>query len=70
MFAIGNNELNNCPPVPEDGMTVCPACRELHPIEYSERINSDGTREPSKMLGYVKCGEKCYLVSLDGKTLN
>jgi len=70
MFVIGNDELRNCTPVPADGMTICPACHEPHPIKYGERINSDGTKEPSKRPGYVKCGENYFLVALNGKIIN
>ncbi len=45
----------------------CPHCSALLPVQYAEEVMHDGTKKPSRLLGYVSCGEKSYLVAVDGK---
>lgn len=70
MFAIGSKELEACPPTREDEMATCPKCGELHPIGYGEEVLKDGTKIPSRMLAFVKCGSDTYLVAINGKVIN
>jgi hypothetical protein len=66
-FAIGNNELATKKPI---GKTVkCPHCGKRHTVNYGEKVNPDGTKTPSKTLGFVNCGKRSYLVSIAGKKL-
>lgn len=66
--SIGNDELG--PPL---GDTVtCKTCGNEHPVEYgtSRRILDDGTwsePEPSRLLGFYKCGEQLYLAGVAGR---
>ena len=64
-IAIGNDELGD--PVGETA--PCPRCSETHTVKYGETVNKDGTRSPSKLLGFVKCGEDSYLVAVAGKLM-
>jgi len=65
MLTIGNDELDALPRI---GDTVqCWKCGKLHPVRYGERILPDGTREPSRVLGYFTCRGKAYLCSVAGK---
>ena len=65
--AVGKHELGE--PV---GETVpCPHCGAEHAVEYgtSRRLLPDGTwskPEPSKLLGFYRCGDSLYLASVDG----
>ena len=47
----------------------CNGCGGYHELKYGERVNEDGTKTPSKMLGYVKCGDKAYLSTINGKSI-
>ena len=47
----------------------CNNCGKYHEIKYGERVNKDGTKTPSKKLGFVKCGDKTYLSTIDGKSV-
>jgi hypothetical protein len=66
-FAIGNNELAVKKPIGK--MVKCPHCGKLHKVKYGETVNKDGTRTPSKTLGFVDCGKSSYLVAVAGKKL-
>jgi hypothetical protein len=67
MFAIGNDELKN---LPEAGKTVkCKKCGKNHKIRYGNKVEKDGTKTPSKLLGFIKCGKDTYLASVNGKLL-
>ena len=66
-FAIGNNELEKLKPVGETAK--CPKCKKRHKVEYGKKKMPDGHYEETKMLGFVKCGEDSYLVSVNGKEL-
>ena len=65
--AIGNEELEQSEYI---GKTIlCNRCGKRHTVEYGERVLKDGTKVPSKMLGFVKCGKISYLVSLNEKDI-
>lgn len=66
-IAVGNGELEDNANVPEE--YDCPRCGKSHPVEYFNKIEKDGTKTPSKMLAYVKCKKKKYLIGLNGKML-
>lgn len=68
MFAIGYNELEQLNPV--KAKAKCPRCGKKHEVKYGEKVLPDGTKEPSKLLGYVKCGKDIYLVAVAGKELS
>ena len=63
--AIGNDELG------EDvvKMLKCKRCGKRHKVRYGERVLSDGTRQPSKMAGFIICRGKAYLVAINGKRI-
>ena len=65
MFAIGNNELEQSNNIKVS--IKCSRCNKKHKVTYGERIMPDGSREISKILGFVKCGKATYIVSVDGK---
>lgn len=63
--AIGNNELGE-----DIGEFVdCPHCKKQHLVQYGDRIEEDGTKTPSKLLAYYKCGDKAYLCAVNGKSV-
>jgi len=67
MLAIGNEEIEIAP---ELGDTiVCPRCNMRHPVEYGEKVHKDGTRTPSTLLAFYKCGKKSYLCGINGKNI-
>ena len=45
--AFGNGELDGNDTVGTYG--ICPECGEEHEVGYGEKVNPDGTREPSKL---------------------
>ena len=62
-MAIGNDELGE-----ELGDTiVCPMCGQSHAIEYGHEILDDGTRIPSNLLAFYKCGDNVYLAGVKGR---
>ena len=66
-FAISNKELSEKKPI---GKTVkCPHCGKKYIVKYGEVVNKDGTKAPSKTLGFVNCGKNSYLVAVAGKEL-
>lgn len=64
-IAIGEEDLGD--PVGE--RIQCPHCGKTHSIEYGTRVNRDGTREPSKLLGVYVCGGKTYLCAINGRAI-
>jgi hypothetical protein len=65
MIAIGNDELEAAPQL---GKTIkCPICGNRHKVEYAEEILADGTKRPSKLLAFYRCGGNSYLAGIDGK---
>ena len=67
-IGFGNDELEKMAPVRETA--TCPGCGQSHTVEYGDEVKKDGTKVPSKLLGFVKCGETLYLVALGGKALH
>lgn len=64
MFAIGNEELAGKPKL---GKTIkCTICGKRHRVKYGNRILPDGTKEPSNLLAFFKCGGKSYLCGING----
>jgi hypothetical protein len=63
-LAVGADELGN--PVGE--FYAC-ECGEIHPVLYAEEVLMDGTKIPSKLMAYYKCGDTSYLCGIAGKTL-
>jgi hypothetical protein len=67
MFAIGNEEIDAAPVL---GETVsCWICGKEHHISYGDIVNKDGTKTPSKLIAFFKCGKQTYLAGIDGKEL-
>jgi hypothetical protein len=67
-FAAISNELSKSPPAGTHA--ACPHCGELKLIEYGDKVLPNGEKVPSRILGYVQCGESSYLVAVEGKLLN
>jgi hypothetical protein len=68
MIAISNNELEYLSSV---GRTAkCPNCGKMHKVKYGKKVLKDGTKVPTNMLGFVKCGNNSYLVSIEDKLIN
>ncbi len=67
MFAIGNDELNASEVL--GNYVVCRKCRKRHKVQFGEEILKDGTRVPSKLLAFYKCGKKSYLAGINGKKI-
>lgn len=65
MLVIGNGELND----PLGDSVTCPHCGKVHEIQYGEEVMKDGTRKPSKLLAFYKCGEKSFLAGFNGFAL-
>ena len=67
MIATSNNELEYLSSV---GRTAkCPNCSKMHKVKYGKKVLKDGTKVPTNMLGFIKCGNKFYLASIDNKLL-
>ena len=61
------DELESLPSV---GKTAkCPNCGKMHKVKYGKKVLKDGTKVPSDMLGFIKCGNKFYLASIDNKLI-
>jgi len=68
MFAIGNEELECRPDI---GKTIlCPHCGKRHKVRYGDEIMKDGTKKPSDLLSFYKCGENIYLGAIKGKSID
>lgn len=67
MFSIGNKELKDMKEIGE--FILCDNCGERHRIKYGEEILKDGTKKPSKLLGFYSCHGKEYLASIAGKDI-
>jgi len=67
MLAIGNDELAEAPDMPDT--FICPRCGLTHTVKYGEHVHEDGTRTPSKLLGFYKCQGEDYLCSINGKDI-
>ncbi|WP_428491659.1 hypothetical protein [Rhodopila sp.] len=64
-MAIGTDELDAY--IGEKA--ICPNCRQMHDVQYADEVR-DGKTYPSKLLGFVKCGENAYVVAIDGRALS
>lgn len=68
-LAVGNDELGG----PVGDTATCPNCGQQHPVRYGDSVSYAPTGEkvltPSTMLGFVECGERQFLVALDGRAL-
>jgi hypothetical protein len=67
MLTIGNDELEKNAAIGE--MIDCPHCGEIHPIQYGNEVMEDGTKKPSKLLAFYKCGDEIYLAGIAGKRI-
>ena len=67
MFSIGNNELAKADPIGDT--IICPKCGDTHTIEYGNEVLPDGTRRPSKLVAFYKCGKSIYLAGVNGKSV-
>lgn len=65
MLAIGNKELAKQPPVKR--VVKCWKCGKNHRVTYGEEVLWDGTRIPTKLLAFMKCGKNTYLCGVNGK---
>jgi hypothetical protein len=65
-LAVCNDELGE---VLKEHIT-CPNCGMDHEVEYGNRVMEDGTKRPSKMLSFYKCGDKAYLAGINGRSLS
>ena len=67
MFAIGNDEIEAAPKLGD--FILCSMCGERHKIKYGKTILPDGTKKPSKLLAFYKCGKNNYLAGINGKDI-
>jgi len=44
---------------------ICPHCYKKHIVKYADKVLSDGSRMPSKILGFVQCGKSSYVVAIN-----
>jgi len=65
MLAVGNDELGAV--IGE--YAKCPHCGQSKLVEYGKEVLADGTKVPSKMLGFVNCEKESYLVAIDKKEI-
>jgi len=61
-FAIGNDELEKCPPAQKGDSIDCPRCGQQHLLECAKTE----TGEDNDMLFY-HCDGKLFLAGLNGK---
>lgn len=62
--AFGNEELAGNPKV---GKTAkCPKCSKQHKVKYGTNTK---TGKEFKLLAFVSCGKKTYLVGVNQKTI-
>ena len=65
MLAIGNNELAKQPPV--KWVVKCWKCGKNHRVRYGVEVMPDGTRRPTNLIAFMKCGKNTYLCGVNGK---
>jgi hypothetical protein len=63
MLTIGNDELQKASFLGD--FVLCERCGERHKIYYGKDANGNKT----KLLSFVKCGERTFLVGLNGKDI-
>uniref|UniRef100_A0A6H1ZCW3 Uncharacterized protein n=1 Tax=viral metagenome TaxID=1070528 RepID=A0A6H1ZCW3_9ZZZZ len=66
-FAIGNKELGKKKNIGD--FILCKSCNKRHRIKYGDKILENGTKKPSKLLGFYTCQGKNYLASIAGKDI-
>ena len=72
-FAVGNEELDKSMAVKKgDLIDVDVKGKTLTlPLQYGEKLNEDGSKTESSMLGFVKTNKGImYLVSINGSLLS
>ncbi len=62
-----NDELGKSDNIGE--IIKCPNCQQIHNIEYGEQVLKDGTKIPSKLLGFYTCGGAKYIAGINGKKI-
>lgn len=67
MFAIGADELKEKQDLGD--FILCKHCGQRHIIEYGHTVKEDGTKVPTKLLAFYKCGENTYLAGINGKDI-
>lgn len=67
MKSFSNKELKQKPDLGD--FILCPHCQNRHLIKYGNKVLSDGTKEPTKLLAFYRCGDKTYLAGIDGKNI-
>ena len=65
-LAVGNEEIENNPTVKKGDMIDCKKCGGKHPLKYGKDAK---TGKENSLLGFINCGKKSYLVSIDNKLL-
>lgn len=65
IFSIGNDELENKQPLGD--MARCKVCGKMHKVRYGKEVLEDGTKVPSKLLAFISCGDRDFLVGVNGK---
>ena len=66
-FAISNDEIEKLKPIGK--MAKCPNCNKQHKIKFGHKILPNGEKELYTGMGFVNCGKKSFLVSINGKKL-
>lgn len=73
-IAVGNGELKNQPEVSKGTIIMHQHENgewEESEIKYGEKVNDDGTKEESSLLGFYKLKDgTTYMASLAGKLMN
>ena len=65
--AFGNDEIAAAPAL---GKTVrCWMCGKAHRVEYADKVLPDGSKVPSTLMAFFKCGKQSYLCGIDGKEM-
>ncbi len=66
MFAIGNDELSQMPPLNPGEAVLCPNCGSDHIVEAGKDAK---TGEENTTLLFYKCGTTAYLAGIDGTNI-
>jgi len=67
MLTIGNDELEKKKNIGD--FILCKTCGKRHIVKYGNEILEDGTKKPSKSIGFYTCQGKEYLASIAGKDI-